>query len=85
MSTFKEDVGLKMRKNVVAVVSQRWTEDDVSAVCGTDITIGVTSDNCVGIKEEMCEHTKSRTHCGVLSQFGYPLTNISKTTPICPF
>ena len=36
----------------------------------------------------MTEKVPSRfpgANSGVLSQFGYPLTNISKTTPICPF
>ena len=28
-------------------------------VCGTDVTTGVTSDNCVGMEEEVCEHTKN--------------------------
>ena len=47
-----------MRKDEEAADSQPCTEK-VLVVCGTDVTTGVTSDNCVGMEEEVCEHTKN--------------------------
>merc|ERR1712240_726393 len=39
-------------------------------VCGTDISTGVTSYNCVGMEEEACEHTKNGASCTVEDVLG---------------
>ena len=42
----------------------------VLVVCGTDVSTGVTSDNCVGMEEEACEHTKNGASCTVEDVLG---------------
>ncbi len=42
----------------------------VLVVCGTDVSTGVTSDNCVGMEEEACEHTKNGASCTVEDMIG---------------
>ena len=42
----------------------------VLVVCGTDVSTGVTSDNCVGMEEEVCEHTKNGASCTVEDVIG---------------
>ena len=52
-----------------AVVVHRCT-GKVLVVCGTDVSTGVTSDNCVGMEEEACEHTKNGASCTVEDVLG---------------